>query len=385
MADSGDNAQEKTEPATPKRLDEAKRKGQVARSRELTTSALLLAAAGGLLALGPGLVTRLLDLMRAALRTNPVADGAPGVEQALLEAMADALLAVAPFLALSAVVATLAPLALGGWVLSPEAIAFKWEKLDPIKGLGRVFSWRGLMELTKALAKFTLILSVTGLVLWLARDHFLVLGISPVHAAIKQTLGAVMLVFMALASSTLLIAAVDVPFQIWSHARQLRMSRQEVRDELKETEGKPEVKGRIRSLQREIAQRRMMEELPKADVVVTNPTHYAVALRYVADDMDAPVLIAKGADLMAQRVRLIAQSHDIPIVSAPRLARAVYHNTPLGREIPAALYTAVAQVLAYAYRLRRADGPVKAPEFDDLPIPDDLRGVADGQPHDTES
>jgi flagellar biosynthetic protein FlhB len=327
----------------------------------------------------------LLDLMRAALRTNPVADGAPGVEQALLEAMADALLAVAPFLALSAVVATLAPLALGGWVLSPEAIAFKWEKLDPIKGLGRVFSWRGLMELTKALAKFTLILSVTGLVLWLARDHFLVLGISPVHAAIKQTLGAVMLVFMALASSTLLIAAVDVPFQIWSHARQLRMSRQEVRDELKETEGKPEVKGRIRSLQREIAQRRMMEELPKADVVVTNPTHYAVALRYVADDMDAPVLIAKGADLMAQRVRLIAQSHDIPIVSAPRLARAVYHNTPLGREIPAALYTAVAQVLAYAYRLRRADGPVKAPEFDDLPIPDDLRGVADGQPHDTES
>jgi flagellar biosynthetic protein FlhB len=275
MADSGDNAQEKTEPATPKRLDEAKRKGQVARSRELTTSALLLAAAGGLLALGPGLVTRLLDLMRAALRTNPVADGAPGVEQALLEAMADALLAVAPFLALSAVVATLAPLALGGWVLSPEAIAFKWEKLDPIKGLGRVFSWRGLMELTKALAKFTLILSVTGLVLWLARDHFLVLGISPVHAAIKQTLGAVMLVFMALASSTLLIAAVDVPFQIWSHARQLRMSRQEVRDELKETEGKPEVKGRIRSLQREIAPRRMMEELPKADVVVTNPSHYA--------------------------------------------------------------------------------------------------------------
>ncbi len=375
MAETSDDAQEKTEPATPKRLEDAKRKGQVARSRELTTSALLMVSAGGLLLLGPALVGDLLALMRDVLSTDPTVVTARPVERVLVEAMADALAAVGPFFAVTAVVAALAPVALGGWVFSVEAMAFKWEKLHPVKGLGRVFSWRGLMELVKALAKFVLIISVTAMVLWLGREHFASLGRGSVDAALGDTLIAVAVAFVVLASSTVLIAAVDVPFQLWSHARQLRMSRQEVKDELKETEGKPEVKGRIRSLQRELAQRRMMEELPTADVVVTNPTHYAVAVRYDAETMAAPVLVAKGADLLAERIRLVASSHGIPVLSAPRLARAVYHNTRLGQEIPAALYTAVAQVLAYVYRLRTADGPVVAPDLDALPIPDDLRGV----------
>ncbi len=375
MAEGNDDAQEKTEPATPKRLEDAKRKGQVARSRELTTSALLMASAGGLLVLGPGLIGDLMALMRRALSTDPTAVAAWPIERVLVEAMADALLAIGPFAAITVVVAALAPLALGGWVFSVEAMAFKWEKLHPVKGLGRVFSWRGLMELVKALAKFLLIISVAATFLWVGREHFAILGRGGVDAALGDTLTAVAVAFLVLASSTILIAAVDAPFQIWSHARQLRMSRQEVKDELKETEGKPEVKGRIRSLQRELAQRRMMEELPTADVVVTNPSHYAVAVRYDAQTMDAPVLVAKGADLLAQRIRLVAASHGVPVLSAPRLARAVYHNTRLGEEIPAALYTAVAQVLAYVYRLRTSSGPVDAPDLEALPIPESLRGV----------
>jgi flagellar biosynthetic protein FlhB len=167
---------------------------------------------------------------------------------------------------------------------------------------------------------------------------------------------------------------VDVPFQIWHHARQLRMTRQEIRDEVKETEGRPEVKGRIRNLQREIARRRMMEEVPKADVVVTNPTHFAVALRYEPLRSNAPRLVAKGADLMAGRIRMVATANEVPVVEAPPLARALYHSTKIGQEIPASLYLAVAQVLAYVYQLHAAckNGGPRPPPPADLSVPPEL-------------
>jgi flagellar biosynthetic protein FlhB len=190
------------------------------------------------------------------------------------------------------------------------------------------------------------------------------------------------LAFLVLSAATMLIAAIDVPYQLWDHNRQLRMTRQEVRDELKETEGRPEVKGRIRTLQREMAQRRMMEEVPSADVVVTNPTHFAVALRYEALRSNAPRVVAKGADLIASQIRQVATAHQVPIVETPPLARALYYNGELDQEIPASLYLAVAQVLAYVYQLRaaRQSGRPEPPPPQGLPVPEDLLS-GDGRRH----
>jgi flagellar biosynthetic protein FlhB len=178
--------------------------------------------------------------------------------------------------------------------------------------------------------------------------------------------------FLGLAAILVVIAAIDVPFQLWEHARQLRMTRQELKDELKETEGQPEVRGRIRQVQREMARRRMMEEVPKADVVVTNPTHYAVALRYEQGGAGAPTVVAKGADLVAFHIREIATRHKVPLFSAPPLARALYFSTRLGQEIPAGLYVAVARVLAYVYRLRRPEPGLRPTRPTELPVPDEL-------------
>ena len=181
--------------------------------------------------------------------------------------------------------------------------------------------------------------------------------------------------FIALSASMLVIAAVDVPFQLWDHARQLRMSKQDVREESKDLEGRPEIKGRIRNMQREMARRRMMDEVPKADVVVTNPTHYAVALRYQQDKMSAPRVVAMGADLVAANIRAKAQEHGVTLLEAPPLARALFFNAELDKEIPAGLYLAVAQVLAYVYQLKAARkyGGITPQAPKDLPVPDELQ------------
>ena len=373
MAEPRPDQQEKTEPATPKRLEDARRRGQVARSRELSTTALVLAVGASFLVLGPRMVSDIGDTMRASFTTLPVESGEDVVLwEALADALAAGLLAIAPILLITLLVAALAPMALGGWSMSAEAVTFKWEKLDPVRGLQRVFSWRGLIELLKALAKFVLITGATGVLLWLAKDHIVALGRGAEESALRDAALVIVSAFLLLGATTVLIAAVDVPFQIWSHARQLRMSRQEVKDELKETDGKPEVKSRVRALQREVASRRMMQAVPEADVVVTNPEHYACALRYDPDRMGAPRLVAKGAGYVALRIRGLALAHEVPIVSAPPLARSLFRHTQLDREIPLGLYVAVAEVLAHVHSLRRRRGDA-ARLRDELPIPDELR------------
>ena len=370
MADQ-DRSQERTEQATPKRLKEARERGQVARSRELNTMIMLLTGSGGLLMLGEGLLDRLIaltqrgwSLERALIFDNRALTAILGL------AVGDALWSLAPFFFLVTVAALLGPIMLGGWSFSVQSLSFKWEKLDPVKGLGRIFAWRGLMEFLKTLAKFVVVTVIAGLLLWQLADHLLALSNEPLNQAIAHAAQLLGWSFLGLSAMLILLAAVDVPFQLWDHSRQLKMTRQEVKDELKETDGRPEVKSRIRNLQREMAQRRMMEEVPKADVVIVNPTHYAVALRFDYK-MNAPTVVAKGADLVAFQIRKVAQQHTVTVFSAPPLARALYHSTELNREIPVGLYVAVAQVLAYVYQLRSAqDGEgVEPAEPTDLPIP----------------
>lgn len=366
-------AQERTEQPTPKRLQQAKENGQVARSRELTTMVVLLVSAATLIMIGDNIISGMLGVMHDAFEAPRMDLMDPNMAPVWLEqALLDAIIALLPFLALVMAAALIAPLALSGWSFSAKAMAFKWDKLDPVKGIGRIFSTRALVELLKALAKFLVVLAIALIFLWSNVDSMLGLGTQSPEPAIGNAGSILVWAFLFLSSAMILIAAVDVPFQLWDHHRQLRMTRQEIKDELKETDGSPEVKRRIREVRNEIMRRRMMEAIPTADVVITNPTHFAVALKYDQKKSSAPVVVAKGQDLIALQIRTLAIKHKVPIISAPPLSRALFYSTELQQRIPSGLFLAVAQVLAYAYQLRRH--PHKRREaFDDLPIPDDLR------------
>ncbi len=371
-----ENGQERTEQPTAKRLQDAKRKGQVARSRELNTMAVTLAGAIFLTAAGGHLGEGMSNLMSRGFRLTRAEIFEPvAMLQHLVAAMQDALLTLLPLFLVTIVAAVLASVVLGGISFSAEALAPKLSKLNPIKGLKRVFSLKGLLELLKALAKFFLIGGVTALLVWQFLDDFLGLSELAIGQALVRTGELVGLSVVVLASTLILIALVDVPFQLWDHKRQLKMTRQEVRDELKETDGRPELKGRIRSLQRELAQRRMMEEVPKADVIVTNPTHYAVALRYDQTRMTAPRVVAKGTELVAVNIRRVGTEAQVPVVESPLLARALYFNTEIGEYIPAGLYLAVAKLLAYVFKLKiyAREGGEKPDLPDDIWVSDEFR------------
>ncbi|MDY6941628.1 MAG: flagellar biosynthesis protein FlhB [Pseudomonadota bacterium] len=350
-----DNAQERTERATPKRLQEAREQGQIPRSRELATAAVMISAAVGLMFLGEQMMREGSGLFARYLSIDPRGLAHPSQLPVILGvALWDSVRLLIPLLLVLAAAAVLGPAALGGWSFSAKAMAFKPEKLDPIKGLGRIFSARGLMELAKALAKFLVVGGVAAVVLWSMSDELLHLGLQPSATGLAQTGSLYLQAFLYISAGLIVIAMVDVPFQLWDHGKQLRMTRQEVKDEMKETDGRPEVRAKIRSIQREMAQRRMMEAIPTADAVITNPTHVAVALRYDPDQMGAPVVVAKGAELVAAQIRRIARENEVPVVSSPPLARAVFHSTELGDAIPAELYLGVAQILAYVYQFKEA-------------------------------
>lgn len=371
-----DDSQERTEQPTPKRLREAREKGQIPRSRELNTMAMMLAAAAAMLLTGPALFARLGALLTEGLSVRRAdAFDVKALTGHAVALAGEALQSLVPLMVILVVVALIAPLALGGWTFSPQTLAPKLERISPLKGLKRVFSARGLVEMFKALAKFGVIASVAVGLLWNLEDDFIGLAQEPLRQAIAHMGTLLAWSFLLLAAATVVIAAIDVPFQLWYHSRQLRMTRQEVRDELKETEGRPEVRSKIRNLQREVAQRRMMAEVPKADVVVTNPTHFAVALRYDQARMRAPKVVAKGRDLIAAQIRSIALESGVQIMPAPPLARALYHTTELDAEVPAELYVAVAQVLAYVYQVRiiRRDGGKAPPPPGDLPVPEEYQ------------
>ena len=375
MAESESGADKSEEP-TSKRLEESRKKGQIARSRELNTVVVTMAGIGGLLVYGGDFGQALLELMRGnfALSRDVLLDDR-SMALYLLASGKMALEAIMPLLVILLIAAVLGPIALGGWLCSPEAMAPKASRMNPASGLKRMFSTHALVELLKALAKFTVILLVALAVLSADQDDLLAIANQPLEAAIINSAELVGWSMLWMACGLILIAAVDVPFQLWDHKQKLMMTKQEVRDEYKDSEGKPEVKSRIRQMQREMAERRMMAAIPTADVVITNPTHFAVALKYDPAKGTAPVLLAKGGDFMALKIREIAQQHKVMVLESPGLARAVYFSTELDQEIPAGLYLAVAQVLAYVYQLKQfRSGKGKRPgPLPDLPIPPDLR------------
>ena len=350
-----ENDQERTEKPTAKRLEEARKEGQVPRSIELNAAAVLLVGAGSLHFLGGSIGGALFDLMQSGLSIAPAEAVDPTLALSTAGAeLARALTVCAPVLGMTLIAALVAPLALGGWNLSLEALVPDFTRLDPIEGFGRFFSAKGAVELGKAFAKFLVVGTVAVAVLHKQSGQLLALGTMPLHAGIAQAMNLASNALLAVSSGLVLIAAVDVPWQLYQYAQNLSMSREEIREEVKQSEGAPEVRMRIRRAQREIARRRMMHDVPKADVVVVNPTHFAVALRYDERRMRAPLVVAKGADLVAARIREIATEHAVPIFEAPSLARALFHNVEIGSEIPATLYVAVAQVLTYIYQLKSA-------------------------------
>ncbi|TDL94950.1 flagellar type III secretion system protein FlhB [Stutzerimonas stutzeri ATCC 17588 = LMG 11199] len=375
MAESESGADKSEEP-TEKRLRESREKGQLARSRELSTVAVTLGGIGGLLASGGGLAQALMAMMQGTFelsRETLLDEGS--MASLLMGSGLMALEAIMPLLIALLIASIVGPVALGGWLFSAKAMAPKVSRMNPAAGLKRMFSSQALVELLKALGKFLVVLSVALLVLSAYQDDLLSIAKQPLDLAIMHSVEIVGWCALWMACGLIIIAAVDVPFQLWSNKQKLMMTKQEVKDEYKDSEGKPEVKSRIRQLQREAAQRRMMQAVPEADVVITNPTHFAVALKYDGDKGGAPRLVAKGGDFVALKIREIAQEHKVTVLESPALARAVYYSTELDHEIPAGLYLAVAQVLAYVYQLRQyRAGKGRRPEpLNNLPIPPDLR------------
>lgn len=369
-----DSAQERTERPTPKRLEDARRKGQVLRSRELNTLLSMLGASAAVYLLGSSLGLSITAATRQALTVERefAYDKALALARAT-QAMSDALLMQVPLFAAMAVLALLGPAVLGGIRFSPESIELKPERLDLVKGIARMFSANALAEVAKSLLKVGWLGVVAVAVGHAIQAEVLALGQLPVAAAVREALALLAFALVVLSIALLPIAAIDVPHQIWQHVSKLRMTRQEVRDEFKETDGNPELKSRIRQQQRSLAQRRMMQEVPHADVVITNPSHFAVALRYDPRGHGAPVVVAKGVDRIAERIRAVARGNDVPLFEAPPLARALYWSTELGHTIPAGLYVAVARVLAYVYQLRVAAHPYERPAPpSDLPVPDEF-------------
>jgi flagellar biosynthesis protein FlhB len=369
VAESG---AEKTEQATPKRLEEARKKGQVPRSIELSMATVCIAAAVAIYTLGHMASGQFQDFMRDSLRISPAtAMDSNALWPQLMNAGARSLWIILPILGATFVAALAAPLAIGGWNFSGQALMPQFSRMNPISGFARMFSTRGLVELVKGLAKVFVIGIIAVVLLKGLTSELMGLSAEPVNQAIGHSASMSSYSLLILCLGLAVIAAVDVPYQLYQYAKELKMTREEVREEYKESEGSPETRGRIREAQRALSRGRMMQEVPTADVVVTNPTHYAVALRYDEKRNRAPMVVAKGTELIALKIREIATEHGVPVIEAPPLARALHKSVELNREVPAALYITVAQVLTYVYQLKaareRGSAPPPAPSFVEVP------------------
>ncbi|MEL7185162.1 MAG: flagellar biosynthesis protein FlhB [Pseudomonadota bacterium] len=350
--------QDRTEQPTPKRRADARKKGDVPRSRELTMTGVMLSGSAGLLLMAGPMGEDLLSAFAEGFSIERDAMFDPGqMAPAFATIASQGMLSILPFVVVVIASVFLSAVAIGGWSFSMKAASPKLERLSPLKGIKRIFSANGLMELIKAMAKFSLVAAIAVAWLWWSSDDLLALGRQPVKTAVANALHICGVSLLVVSCGLIAIAAVDVPFQLWQYQKKLRMTRQQVKDEFKETEGRPEVKSRIRQLQQQAAMQRMMEDVPTADVVITNPTHFAVALKYDDNAMGAPKVVAKGKDLVAKCIRELAEENGVPLFSAPPLARVLYKTTEIGAEIPARLYTAVAQVLAYIFQLNETLAP----------------------------
>lgn len=376
MAENEDG-QDRSEEPTGKRLQDARQKGQVARSQELTTFISLMVAGGMLMLMGGDIVEGISEILRRHfILDRQDLENVEMMHTYFLQAVIDALLVLAPFLAAMLIAGIVGNTAMSGWNFTASAMGFKGNKLNPITGMKRIFGVQGLANLGKALGKFIIVGAAAYAFLTTFAAEFFGLGGEPLNQGMEHAANLMLWAFILISSSMLILVLFDVPYQLWNHKRQLKMTKQEVKEERKQTEGSPEVKRAQRQKQFQAAQARMMQQVPEADVIVTNPTHYAIALKYDQEKMDAPVLVAKGMNLIAAKIRGIAEEHDIPVLSAPPLARALYHSTELDEPIPFGLYRAVAQILAYVFHLR--DGTVYGegqpiPNLHDLPIPEEYR------------
>lgn len=367
-----DNSQQKTEEPTERRLQESRKKGQTARSKELNTLLSLMAAAIGMVFLGQYLMADLFQLMSQGLGFEPQRLRNPDqMFEAIRGMAAMGLGSILPLFGLLVFAAFLGPVAMGGMVFSFEAVAPKLEKISPIKGLGRMFGLQSLVELIKALCKFLLVGAAAVVIIYYSMDSLIGLGFTSVFSAVVSTGDLLLWSFIGFSAVLILVASIDAPFQLWNHKQQLMMTLQEVKDEMKESEGRPEVKSQVRRMQRQLSESRMMDAVPMADVVITNPTHYAVALKYDQDGTGAPKVVAKGQDFMAKQIREVAAANDVPLFEAPPLARALHGMVEIGHEIPGDLFKAVAQVLAYVYQLKTFKETQKArpvaPSYFDVP------------------
>jgi flagellar biosynthesis protein FlhB len=370
-----DSDMEKTEDASPKRLEKAREDGDVPRSRELAACAVLFTSGMAIMMLSRPMG----DAMKNVLRQGLSIDRAMAFEPQLLivhmvKVIEQAMWAFLPLAVIIVSVAVAAPILVGGWVMSQKSLVPNFGKLNPMKGLANLFSKNSLVELVKSIAKTVLVASVGYAIV--KKDLQPMLGLSqmPLELSIG-TVGDYMVTgFLTIASALVLIAVIDVPYQLYQYAQKHKMTKQELKDEAKESEGSPEIKGRIRQQQREMARRRMMSNVPKADVVITNPTHYAVAIRYKEGENGAPIVVAKGVDVIAQKIKEIAAEHEIMTLESPKLARALYAHAELEREIPQTLYSAVAEILAYVFQLRvfKQHGGVRPVMPTNVPVPDAL-------------
>ena len=366
---------ERTEPASARRLDEARKKGNIPRSRELNTFAILIVAGATLLMMGSQLSSGIIEMMRNGLMFDRSALDTPDfMWNSLIQTTLEMVQLFLPFLLVLLVAALAAPILLGGWMLSIEALQPDFGRLNPLKGIARMFSVTSLSELTKAVAKSLIVGGVGYAVIWRYKEEAFSLAAESVQGGIAHLGSLLGWLFLLITAAMIFIVVLDVPFQLWDYYRKLRMTKEEVRQEMKESEGDPQIKGRIRAMQREMARRRMMAQVPKADVIVTNPTHYAVALIYNEKEMRAPRVVAKGTYLLADRIRELATENNVPILSAPPLARALYKHAELEQEIPAALFAAVAEVLAYVYQLRsyNKQGGAMPQKPENIPVPEGM-------------
>ncbi|NEX62665.1 flagellar biosynthesis protein FlhB [Noviherbaspirillum galbum] len=371
---------ERTEPASSRRLEQAREEGDVPRSRELATCTVLLGAGLGLMFLGEGMARRLGHLLQSGMSFDR--DQAFDFNLLVARLASDlweVLLAFAPLAGLMMLVALASPLLVGGWLLSPKALQPNFSRLNPMSGLGNMFSSHALIELLKAIGKTIIVGAVAWMVASRQIDTMLALVAEPLRDGTSHMVKMLLTSFLTICGALAIIALLDAPYQMWHYANKLKMTKEELRQEAKETEGDPQIKARIRQMQREMARRRMMAEVPKADVVVTNPTHFAVALKYAEGKMSAPTVVAKGADEVAAKIREIAGENNVPLLEAPPLARALYKHAELGDQIPEALYTAVAEVLAYVFQLKafRQHGGVAPQEPTNLAVPPQLDPLND--------
>jgi flagellar biosynthesis protein FlhB len=373
---------EKTEDPSQRRLEQAREEGQVPQSRELSTFLVMIAGVAGLWVMGQWVAQRMFGVMRRGLNFDRTAAfDAAAMLASFVQLLMDALVTLLPLFAVLLVAAVGAPILLGGAVFAPKALSADFSRMDPIKGLERMFSIHGLAELVKAILKSLLVGGIGAWAIWREKEHLFQLMLEPLDVSMPDFAGTVLFAALLIVGSLGLLALMDVPFQLWQYHSKLKMSKQDLKQEMKEQEGDPQIKARIRSMQREMARRRMMEAVPKADVVVTNPTHYAVALKYDAERMGAPAVVAKGMNLVALRIRELAAENNVPVLEAPPLARALYAHCELEQTIPAKLYTAVAEVMAYVFQLNHwiASGGLPPELPSHLPVPPDMDLAATGE------